>query len=386
MNEYFQGAVTQLVERGRHLLSVIPRGMPREFHLLEQTTRRRIGEEIEKLAALISTPLMQSARTQPERLRRFRRVVRELDFLETVCISALQRSKNHDVDLNKLIERVRMEIRYPLLPPVISPLSQMYFHIYPEYNLLRVPLVEGSFLLHLPDLYHELAHPLIVEKHDPSVARFHKHLLRALDQVFTYFADEQTKEGRRQGRSPELYVFYLDQWQKAWFGGWAIEFFCDSFAVLTLGPAFGWSHLHLHSTRGQDAYSVPTIGGFTDHPPDAARMTVILCCLRRTGFLDEANEIERRWNELLGISGAKLEPEYLRCFPKFLLEELVKEAFAAVDALGCRIATPDCQDAVHLTLNQAWIEFWRDPQEYANWERTASAQLRTQATGATVTH
>ena len=31
-------------------LFVIPRGLPREFHLLEQTTRRRIGEEIEKLA------------------------------------------------------------------------------------------------------------------------------------------------------------------------------------------------------------------------------------------------------------------------------------------------------------------------------------------------
>lgn len=386
MNEYFQGAVTQLIERGRHLLSVIPRGMPREFHLLEQTTRRRIGEELEKLQELVRNPRMRKVQVQPARLRRFRRIVRELDFLETVCISALQRSKNHDVNLNKLIERIRSEIRYPLLPPVISPLSQMYFHIYPEYNLLRVPLIEGSFLLHLPDLYHELAHPLVVERHDPSVAHFHKHLLRALDHVFTYFGDELVKEGRRQGRTPPLYVFYLDQWQKAWFRGWAVEFFCDSFAVLTLGPAYGWSHLHLHSTRGRDAYNVPTIGGLTDHPGDAARMTVILCCLRRTGFIDEANEIEQRWAELVSISGAKPEPEYLRCFPRFLLEELVKEAFDAVDALGCRIATPDCKDEVHLILNQAWTEFWRDPQEYVNWEKTANARLLTQVAHASVTH
>lgn len=375
MNEYFQGAVSQLVERARHLLFVIPRGLPREFHLLEQATRRRIGDEIEKLQKLINDSEMRKSNVQPERLRLFRRAVRELDFLETVCISALQRSKDHDVNLNVVIERVRLEIKYPLLPPVISPLSQLYFHIYPEYNLLRVPLVEGSFLLHLPDLYHELAHPLIAERHDPIVRDFQRHLLHVLDSVFTYFSEELRKESRRQGHSPELYTFYIDQWQKAWFAGWAIEFFCDSFAALTLGPAFAWSHLHLHSTRGHEPYSVPTIGGVPDHPPDAARMTVILQCLCLTGFVDEAKRIEERWHALLRISNAKPEPEYLRCFPRLLLEELAKQALDGVTALGCRVAAPSTKDLIHSLLNEAWSEFWRDPQEYVIWEKKAIANL-----------
>ena len=55
---------------------------------------------------------MLQSNVQPERLRLFRRV-RELDFLETVCISALQRSKDQDLDLNMVIERVRLELSIP---------------------------------------------------------------------------------------------------------------------------------------------------------------------------------------------------------------------------------------------------------------------------------
>lgn len=379
MNDYFQGSVTQLIERGRHLLSIIPKGLPREFHLLEQTCRKRVGEEIDKLQALLDNSQMRLPALQPERLRRFRRAVRELDFLETVCIAALQRSDSPDVDLNKLIDRIRIEIVYPLLPPVITPLSQAYFHIYPEYNLLRVPLVEGSFLLHLPDLYHELAHPLIAEVHDPRVKPFQNHLSRVLDNVLSYFKDELQKEGRKQGRSPELYVFYLDKWLKGWFAGWAIEFFCDLFAVLTLGPAFAWSHLHLHATRGRDPYRVPTIEGLSDHPADAARMAAMLYGLRLTGFTRETDEIERRWNELMSISGAVADPEYHRCFPRSLLEDLAREAHKGVVAIGCRVATPETDDVVHGTLNQAWEEFWRDPGDYPNWEKIAGHRLRGQS-------
>lgn len=376
MNDYFQGAVAQLMERGRHLLAIIPKGLSREFHLLEQTSRKRIGEELDKLRALLEDPQMRLPALQPERLRRFRRAVRDLDFLGNVCVAALQRSDPPDVDLNRIIDRIRMEIGYPLLPPVVTPLSQTYFHIYPEYNLLRVPLVEGNFLLHLPDLYHELSHPLIAERHDPRVKPFQGRLSRVLDNVFSYFKDQLQTEGRKQGRSPELYVFYLDKWLKGWYAGWAIELVCDLLAVLTLGPAFAWAHLHLYATRGMNPYLAPTIEGLGDHPADAARMTAILTGLRLTGFTREAGEIERRWNELLLISGAEPEPEYHRCFPKFLLENLAQEAHKGVAAMGCRIVTPDTKDLVHSTLNDAWGEFWRDPDDFPSWEKIAIKTLR----------
>jgi hypothetical protein len=40
-----------------------------------------------------------------------------------------------------------------------------------------------------------------------------------------------------------------------------------------------------------------------------------------------------------------------------------------VSAIGCRIAAPETKDIVHSTLNQAWVEFWHDPQGYAAWEK-----------------
>jgi hypothetical protein len=104
-------------------------------------------------------------------------------------------------------------------------------------------------------------------------------------------------------------------------------------------------------------------------------MTVILQCLCLTGFVNEANRIEERWHALLRISNAKPEPEYLRCFPRVLLEELANQALDGVTALGCRVAVPSTKDFVHSLLNEAWSEFWRDPQEYVTWEKKAIANF-----------
>ena len=83
-----------------------------------------------------------------------------MDFFETIGIAALNRANEDDRQLNLLVERIVREIGFPLLPPVATLLSQGYFHIYPWFNLLCLPLVEPAFLLHLPDLYHELGHLL----------------------------------------------------------------------------------------------------------------------------------------------------------------------------------------------------------------------------------
>jgi len=146
--------VRQLVERGQLLISMIPTGLSREFHRLEDTCRERLGDVLDDLNKLTSDPRMLLPGNQPERLRQFKRAIWQMDLLETVCISALERAKDSDKYLNRLVERIRIEIAYPMLPPVVTPLSQSYFQTYPKFNLMLVPLSEGHFLLHLPDLYH----------------------------------------------------------------------------------------------------------------------------------------------------------------------------------------------------------------------------------------
>lgn len=371
MNAYFQGSVNQLVERGQRLLSTIPSSLPREFHRLEQMCRSRISDVLDKLRSLVEDPRMIEPDLQPERLRRFRRAVRELDFLETVCIAALERALDADKHLNRMVERIRTEISYPLLPPIVTPLSQSYFKIYPELNLLCVPLSEGNFLLHLPDIYHELCHPLLTEKYDPRVKPLQAALSRALDVVLEYLEKELEKEAS--GLGPKQFSVNMYQWSNAWVGGWAIELFCDLFAVYTLGPAFVWSHLHLAATRGQDPFHT---WGHSSHPPDGARMITQLYGLNLVGFTKEADEIQKRWNELISISGAQAEPEYERCFRRHLLENFAQEAHKGVAEIGCRIVTSNTSDIVHTALKEAWVDFWRDPQGYATREKSAVENLR----------
>ncbi|MCI0564113.1 MAG: hypothetical protein MN733_37025, partial [Nitrososphaera sp.] len=159
MNDYFQGAIRQQIERGQQLVTRIPTNLSREFHLLAQTCRIEISKSLDELKALLDDPRMQNPLNATDRLREFKRIVSRMTFFETTAIAALERSNDSDKFLNQLVEGIRKEINYPLLPPVVSSLSDQYFHIFTQLNLLRVPLSESNFLLHLPDLYHELAHP-----------------------------------------------------------------------------------------------------------------------------------------------------------------------------------------------------------------------------------
>jgi len=363
------------MERGQLLISMIPVGLSREFHRLEETCRERLANVLDELNELITNPKMLLPGNQPERLRQYKRAIWEMDLLETVCIAALERAKDFDKHLNRLVERIRIEIAYPMLPPVVTPLSQSYFQTYPKFNLMLVPLSEGHFLLHLPDMYHELAHPLLISRYDRRIQPFKDAFIEVTELVTTYIEDELEREKR--GGGPQLISFYLHQWLKYWIINWTTEFFCDLFALYTLGPAYAWSHLHLSATRGEDPFKVPIMnGGSTTHPADGARMAVLLHGLTLTGFAKEAAEVEGRWNELIVAARSQPDPDYRRCFPKHILEAVAEKALAGVKGMNCRIVDPTTSDIVHNILNGAWREFWRDPAGYAEWEKSAVVTLR----------
>lgn len=110
--------------------------------------------------------------------------------------------------------------------------SHDYFCIVEDLNLFCVPLTEVRFLLHLPDLYHELAHPLLIERDDPVVEPFQEAHFKALGDALGYLAAEKRKEDRRRG--PRQPAFTLTRWEAAWMKYWMVELFCDLFAVYGL--------------------------------------------------------------------------------------------------------------------------------------------------------
>lgn len=372
MNDYFDGAVRQIFKRAEHLLTRIPVGLSSEFLLLEQTCRRKLTEIKNGLRSLLEDSEMLRLHNQSVRIRRYRSLIEDLDQLEMIAIPALARAENSDRFLNRLVQQIRSEIKYPLLPPVVSPFSQNYFCIYGEFNLICVPLSEGDFLLHLPDIYHELAHPLVWENSYPNIKPYQISLLESLDEVTSWFHDELEQEKR--GRNPDRYKLYIKHWIKGW-EDWCIEFYCDLFATFTLGPAFAWSHFHLCATRGSNPFEIPLFS-VTTHPADDARMRTILNGLRLIGFTQEAAQIEKQWKELITALGVSSEPEYHRCFPAHILTLLAEKALSGTKAMGCRIASPDTSATVHLGLNQAWCEFWKAPSQYASQEQKLIEVLR----------
>ena len=311
MNEYFEGAVSQLLERTQKLCDLIPTGHGREVVPLEVTCRDRLNMLGERLRLLRDRPELRRPDSQRERLRLFRRLRGELDHLESVAVTALCRWNAEDRWMNRIVDRLAGEIRYPLPTPAVSCASQRYFHTYPDLRLVCVPLAEGRFLLHLPDIYHELAHSLLEFEDDARLAGFQKRHVEAVNEAHTYLAAELRKEDTALG--PKAFRQYLTTWIGCWLS-WAIEFFCDLYAVYMVGPAFAWAHLHLAASVGTDPFRVP-LGTTTAHPPDAARMSVVLLALDRLGFDAERAAIERRWEEYLELSGSKASPAVSTLLP-----------------------------------------------------------------------
>lgn len=366
MIDYFVGTEADLLRRGRSLLGKIPSKLPREFHLLAQRCRDDLAKDLDDLQTLGKLP-------PNARLRKLKRIVAHIDFLEVNGFAALNRANDDDKNVNILIGRIVEEINYPLLPPVVTLLSQSYFSIWPTLGLLRVPLGEVDSLLHLPDLYHELAHPFVDDQYDPRVQPFRDALGRGLSVVEAYIAGELERESRSRG--PRTLSLYLTTWLESWTESWLEELFCDLFATITLGPAFVWAHLHLCTKRGLNPYDVP-LHVPTTHPADDAQMTIMLTALRCIGFSDDADQIAARWHELVEISNYHPDAEFQRCYPLSLLESLSQVTYKGVAAMGCRIAHPETSDLVHDTLNGAWKEFWRAPAAYPVWEEAAVSRLR----------
>lgn len=372
MQKYLPGALADIEARVRFLKGNTRPGKGRCNATLVRTCRERLDKLAEKAQDLRVEPPGEEPTAAAARFREFRQLVGELDELESIAVQVLMRWDDADARANDLVERIAAEIGYPLAAPVVACQSREYYHIYPHLGLMLIPPAEGAFLLHLPDLYHELAHPLLTEYNDPTIEPFHQAWLVLYARAQAYVHDELQREQRRRA-TPMAFQHYLKIWRKSW-RAWLVEFFCDVYAAHTLGPAFAWAHFHLVAKRGGDPFAVP-LGYPNSHPADAARMDVVLEVLRGNGWNSDANAIEREWQAMLNLGGFEATAEYRRCFPGDLLQDIARGAVQATNAIGCAAASPNGRAAIGTLLNEAWRQFWADPMDYGRWQEQAKQRL-----------
>lgn len=374
IEQYLDTVIHQGQERAKLLKVKMPRPMKAaEFVALQQLCENRIDEIIGVFEYLLTDPTILTRELVKERIRLFRRTIGELSQLETSAIAALSRVHDDDIFPNKLVFQIHKEINFPLSPPTVTCLSREYFSINPALYLLEVPLAESEFLLHLPDLYHEIAHLLIATNNNPKVEPLQQSLGKFLFFVAEYFDKERTANLRSTGPT-EYFAQVFDLLERFWIP-WATEIFCDLFAVYTLGPAYAWSHFHLTAEHGGDPYDV-RLNYFMSHPPDQARMEAMLMALNLLKFEKQASDIKEKWNSLAKSIGAEQTPMYRRACPSQLIQQAVVYSLDGVKAIGCHVVTESTTGMVHDLLNTAWQQFWAAPNRYPAWERQTIDTLK----------
>ncbi len=374
IEQYLEAAIRQAQERAKLLKVKMPQPMKAaEFVALQQLCDSRIDDIIDLFEYLLTDPTILRKELVKERIRIFRRTIGELSQLETSAIAALSRVNADDVFPNKLIFQIHKEINFPLSPPTVTCLSREYFSINPALHLLEVPLTESEFLLHLPDLYHEIAHLLIAAVNNPKVEPLQQELGKFLFAVAQYFDNERTVNSRATGPT-DYFAHVIDLLERFWIP-WATEIFCDLFAVITLGPAYAWSHFHLTAGHGGDPYDI-RLNNFMSHPPDQARMEAILAGLNALNFKEQAADIQEKWGNLIKSIGSEQMPIYRRACPSQLIQQSVVYSLEGVKKIGCRVASENTTGMVHDLLNTAWQKFWAAPDQYPVWERETINTLK----------
>lgn len=355
----------EMLERVKTLKTKIPvNRLPNCFKQLAATSTVELDKNIFELERLYKDPKFQVSSNLPFKLTALQKLVYAIDYLENYLIASLHRCEKEDETLTLLIDKICKEINYPLLSPVASRLSQSYYCIDVKFNHMRVPLLESEFLLHMPDLYHELAHPLISVKNHPSITPFQEKLGQFNLFVTQYFEDQIKEQKRNNGQLIRSLEIFSDSWVE----GWSTELFCDLFGVFTLGPGYAWAHLHLCVKRANNPFETPEYF-VSSHPADDARMQTILFGLNHIGFKDEAKLIKEYWQKYVTLSGGTMEANFKLAFQKNILEHCAILAFEAIKAIKCQIANYDLKCEVYITLNTAWQKFINDPLDYVGWEK-----------------
>lgn len=312
-------------------------------------------------------------------LRELRVCVRGISTVEYQGIPALYTSKEPEARfLNKLVYRISEEIKLPFTSPSVCCIATDYYHTSPFTNVIFAPLSESEFLMHLSDLYHEIGHH-VSENADSEaglkiVAENYK---LAFSKVTEYYTP--LLRAKRGEFGPEDIPMIIERIHSHW-KYWLREFFCDLFALYTVGPSYAWAHLHLTVKMGEDIHGSNLLLQQT-HPSDESRMRLLMLGLRNLSLDEEALRIESKWSEVMKPVG-KPPVEYQYAYPDSLLDEVSKLILECLRRSGFAIFSRDLLESpsktdIRVMLNEAWRVFWENkPEDYRPWEEKRVAELR----------
>ena len=379
MKDYLKAIITEQINRGQCLKKMV--GHPLKYSNLlglAQRCKSIIDSNIQKLELLSEELEKRNEDDVRDILRKVRRSIREIEMVEYYGISALRYATDETGYMNKLIFRIHNEINFPLDPPSIACLSTRYYYFHSFTNVIFVPVGESSFILHLPDVFHELGHEVLFNKDELRLKKVRESYDLAITRITNYYKELLSRKTRETGPRETLLIIanIHSQWKEYWLD----EFFCDLFALYTLGPAYAWSHLHLTTKTSEDIYQFSKFLPQT-HPSDDSRMKMLLIGLKKLGFDKEASMVLSRWDSLPPVLNAEPVVEYQYAYPEGMMEELADIFLTGLKESEFAIISPtdlrrQNSNTVIKQLNEAWASFWNKPDEFRDWEEKCIEKLK----------
>lgn len=317
-----------------------------------------------------------------EIMRKLRRRAREIQMVESQGISVLSYINDDIRYMNDLIFLIHNEINLPLPRPSVACIcapTTTYYSFHPFTNVIFVPVGEARFLLHLPDAFHELGHYVLFSRENTlRLKEIGDRYDIAIKRITEHYQELVNKKSRDTGPASIIDLLKLIHYQ--WKEYWINEFFCDLFALYTLGPAYAWAHVHLTIKTSEDVYEFSKMLP-QSHPSDDSRMRMLIIGLNRLGFSSEAKLIFSKWNDIPAVNTTEPLVEYQYAYPAKLMEEIADLFLTGLREGNFEIISPDKlekmnPDSVVKTLNEAWSSFWNNPEEYRSWEEKCIEKLK----------
>jgi hypothetical protein len=241
-----------------------------------------------------------------------------------------------------------------------------------------VPVGESNFLLHLPDIFHEIGHEVIHNREDSPQLEYIDPIHEASIKVITDHYEELRRQKKRE-TGPQEIPRKIGRIHAQWKAYWLEEFLCDMFALCTAGPAYAWSHLHLTAKKSENVYGFSP-DNLQEHPAAEARTRMLLEGLERLGYDDEKEEFEAKWNELPSTDIINPDPDYQYAFPDDLMNQISQIFLEGIKKSDFSVLTAEelesmKNETVVKTLNNAWYVFWKDTTNFRSWEKEALGKL-----------
>lgn len=380
MKDYLRGAMTDLVSRARNLKELIRHPLKYQVLLpLADRCSRLLDDSIHLLTFLLDELEGRDENNIRDIFRGFRSCSRQIDNVEYFGIAALHYETDEINYMNKLVVKIHQEINLPLVPPSVVCTSSGHYSYFVDTNVILVSVGEANFLLHLADLYHEIGHEVHVHReNDLKLKEINEKYKQIIRKITEHYQAVLERKRRETGRSDIVGIIQMIHAQ--WKAAWSIEFFCDLFALYTLGPAYAWSHFHLTAKKTKDVYAFPKVL-LHDHPSDDARMRVLIKGLEILGFDEAANRILTVWESFPLVKHYNPDPDYYYAYPDGLLDEIANTVLQGLQESQISVISQDKlreldDDSIIRLLNEAWIRFWANPDEFREWETNQILRLK----------